>query len=71
MSKQDYTKYRAQLVTAGAAALVIAETIAAGLPNRDLAVNDGPQQRVKMAFDVAEAFIVEAEKRLGGQIPME
>lgn len=59
---QDYPKQRAKAVMLGAAALLLADAIsgAASQVSDDVAV--------KSAFDLAEAFVAEAEKRLGGKI---
>jgi hypothetical protein len=52
-------KERQQAVVVAASALLLAEVIAKGLPPI------GSPVSTQAAFDVAEAFIAEAERRLG------
>jgi hypothetical protein len=63
-----YQSKRAEALTIAAGALVIADTVAQGLRPGAVAT-DGPGNRIEAAFNIAEAFIAEAERRLGGKIP--
>jgi hypothetical protein len=59
----DAQKRNEALVIA-AAALVLADTIGKGMTVTDHA------GAIANAFDLAEAFLTEAEKRLGGKLPL-
>jgi hypothetical protein len=62
-----YQGKRAEALILSAASLVIADVIARGL-EPDTA--ELPTTRMTQAFTIAEAFIAEAEKRLGGKLPL-
>lgn len=65
---QDYPKQRAKAVTVAAGLLVLADVIGQGLAKKGAALNDTSAARLDMAFEMAEAFVAAAEKRLGGKI---
>jgi hypothetical protein len=60
-----YQSKRVEAVTLAAAALILADTISKGLRPED-----GASPRIAHAFTLAEAFIGEAEQRLGGKLPL-
>jgi hypothetical protein len=67
-----YQAERAQALSIAAAALLLADTFRNGLfpPGEPVPEAQTPANQVKSAFDLAEAFIAEAEKRLGGKLPL-
>jgi hypothetical protein len=75
---ERYKAERTQAVVLAAGALVLADTIRTGVALPDLATETDVITatekligvRISVAFKTAEAFIAEAEKRLGGKLPL-
>lgn len=61
----EYQESRKKLVVVTAGALVLADVIGQGLPKKGAAAYETRTARMEMAFDFAEDFLAEAEKRVG------
>lgn len=59
MNEAEYQENRKALVTLGAAAVCLASLMGGSKPD------------ITEAFDFTEQFVAEAEKRLGGKLPLE